>query len=239
MARPGRRRWRHGPWAQALLAHVAAGYVDLVDRTGCWELRCDPATADLIRERRPFIAAAWHGRALMIYPAWRALLGVLGMVDPPQPYVMTSTHGDGLLVSRTLARFGVRSVLGSSRRGGTTVLRAAHRLLRAGQIIVITPDGPRGPRMRAQPGIVHLASRSGAPIVPIACAATNQHHLSSWDHFALALPLARGILAFGPPLDIGRDIERERARQLVERRLSALTAEVDRALGRVSVAPAA
>ena len=239
MARPGRLRWRHRAWAQALLARLAAGYVGLVDRSGRWELRCDPATAALVRDRRPFIAAAWHGRALMVYPAWRALLRTLDIADPPEPYVITSTHGDGRLVARAIARFGLRSVPGSSRRGGVTALCAAHELLRAGQIVVITPDGPRGPRMRAQPGIVHLASRSGAPIVPIACAASNQRHLDSWDRFALAPPFARGVLAFGPPLEIARDADREQARQLVERHLSVLTNEVDLALGRVPVAPAA
>ena len=68
-------RWHSPPpGARRLLAWLTAGYIRLVHRTGRWELRCDPATARLIRGRRPFIGAFWHGRMLMIAAAWRALL---------------------------------------------------------------------------------------------------------------------------------------------------------------------
>ena len=104
---------------------------------------------------------------------------------------------------------------------------------------MFTPDGPRGPRMRAKPGVVRLAMAAGVPIVPITFAASNQRLLDSWDRFALALPFARGVLAFGAPLELAADGDPEAARQLLEERLNELTGEADRALGLPPLEPAA
>lgn len=233
-----RRRWHHRPWPQAVLAASAAGYIRLVDRTGRWQLRCDPATAQLIRSRRPFIGAFWHGRMLMIAAAWQRLLAELG-TKALQPYVISSDHRDGRLMAQATRRFGLRTVFGSTRPGHGSLLRVARGVLEQGQIAVFTPDGPRGPRMRAKPGVVRLAMRARVPIVPITFAASNQRLLGSWDRFALALPFARGVLAFGAPLELDGEDDPEAARQLLEQRLNRLTCEADQALGLAPVEPAA
>jgi hypothetical protein len=237
MRRP-RRRWHDPAAVQAGLALVAAGYIRLVHRTGRWELRCDPATASLIRARRPFIGAFWHGRMLLIAAAWRALLAELRVAEALQPYVVSSDHRDGRMMAQATRRLGLRTVFGSTRPGGVSLLRAARRVIEDGQIAVFTPDGPRGPRMRAKPGVVRLAIRTGVPIVPITFAASNQRLLASWDRFALALPFARGVLAFGAPLELGHDADPEAGRRLLEERLNELTREADRALGLPPVEPA-
>lgn len=234
-----RRRWHHRPWAQAVLAWLMASYIRLVHRSGRWELRYDPATAQLIRSRRPFIGAFWHGRMLMIATAWHSLLAELGMSQALQPHVISSDHRDGRLMARATRRFGLETVFGSTKRGRVSLLRAAHRVLEQGQIAVFTPDGPRGPGMRAKPGVVRLAMATGVPIVPITFAASNQRLLGSWDRFALALPFARGVLAFGAPLELDRAGNPETARQLLEQRLNQLTSEADRALGLPPIEPAA
>lgn len=234
----GLRHWHRRPAVQAVLAAAIAAYIRAVERTGRWELRCHPETAALIRARRPFIGVFWHGRMLMICPAWRALLEDLAMRDALQPCVISSDHRDGRLMARATARFGVRTVFGSTRRGAIGLVRAAMGVIRDGQIAVVTPDGPRGPRMRAKPGIVGLARATGVPVVPVAFAASNQRLLGSWDRFALALPFARGVLAFGAPLEIAGHGDAESARALVEERLNELTTGLDREVGRAPVAPA-
>ena len=237
MRRP-RRRWHDPPAVQAGLALLAAGYIRLVHRTGRWELRCDPATAGLIRARQPFIGAFWHGRMLLIAAAWRALLTELRIAEALQPCVISSDHRDGRMMAQATRRFGLRTVFGSTRPGGVSLLRAARRVIDDGQIAVFTPDGPRGPRMRAKPGVVRLAIATSVPIVPITFAASNQRLLASWDRFALALPFARGVLAFGAPLELGPGDDPEAGRCLLEQRLNELTREADRALGLSPVEPA-
>jgi hypothetical protein len=232
-------RWHHRPAVQTALGWLAAAYIRLVEGTGRWQLRYDPATAELVRAGRPFIAAFWHGRMLMILPAWRALVRELKVGRPRQPYVISSPHGDGRLMASATARFGIRTIYGSSRKGGAKVLLEARRILRGGDIIVITPDGPRGPRMRAQGGIVQLATSADVPIVPITFAARSQKVLKSWDRFVFVAPFARGTLAFGPPLELAVGDDPEQARGRVEGHLTALTAAVDQAQGQSPIEPAA
>lgn len=239
MARKQRVRWHHRPMVLRSLAWLAASYIRLVDRSGRWDISYPPATEALIRAGKPFIGAFWHGRLLMIYPAWRHLLADLGETQRRQPYVISSSHGDGQLIQLATSRFGLKTLWGSSRRGGAKVLREAQRVLREGDIVVIAPDGPRGPRMRTQPGIAYLASSAKVPVVPITFAAKRQKTFKSWDRFMLAWPFSRGCLAFGEPIQLPAGGDTESHRQLIEARMNAFHGEVDRAQGLDPVQPAA
>jgi lysophospholipid acyltransferase (LPLAT)-like uncharacterized protein len=237
------RRWRaawllYRPWPQAVVGALVAGYIRLVHHSGRWELVCDPATAALVQARRPFIGAFWHGRMLLIEPAWRTLVRELGVADAPRTHVLSSAHGDGRLMARATARFGAGTVFGETKRGATGLLRGARRVIEDGEIVAITPDGPRGPRMRAKTGAVRLAMATGVPIVPVAVAARRQRPLRSWDRFMLVPPFTRGRFACGAPLEVAAGSEPEAARLALEERLNALTTETDRALGLIPVEPA-
>jgi lysophospholipid acyltransferase (LPLAT)-like uncharacterized protein len=231
-------RWYRRPEVESFLAWLAATYIRFVHRSGRWQLRYDPATAALVRSRRPFIGAFWHGRMLMIDAAWQTLLAELQMRDALQPYVISSDHRDGRFMAKATARFGLRTVFGSTKHGAVGLLRAARRVLEDGQIAVVTPDGPKGPRMRAKPGVVRLAMKMGVPVVPITFAADRQRLLRSWDRFALVWPFSKGVLAFGAPIEVGADADAEAVRLRLEHDLCALTAEADRAVGREPVEPA-
>jgi len=235
---PKRVRFQHRPAVQRTLAALIASYIRLVDRTGRWEVSVPPATAALIREGRPFIGAFWHGRLMMIYPAWRRLLAELGEDQRRQPYVISSAHGDGKLIQLATNRFGLKTLWGSSRRGGVKVLRDARRVLEDGDIVVMTPDGPRGPRMRAQPGVAYLALSADVPVVPITFAAKRQRMFKSWDRFMLVWPFARGVLAFGDPIKANEEDDTESLRGRIEDGMIAFARGVDQAEGLDPVEPA-
>src|SRR5206468_6190352 len=80
--------------------------------------------------------------------------------------VLISTHADGQLIAEVCRRLGFGLVRGSTTRGGVEAVR---QMLRDGGAshLAITPDGPRGPRRRVQPGVSFLASRTGLPVVPM------------------------------------------------------------------------
>jgi lysophospholipid acyltransferase (LPLAT)-like uncharacterized protein len=228
---------RH-PIGQAVLARLVASYIRLVHITGEFELRCDPATAELIRGQRPLIGAFWHGRMLMIQPAWATLVRHLGLTAPLQPYVISSAHADGRFIASATDRLGLKTVFGSTKKaGGLGLLRGALKVLAEGNIAVVTPDGPRGPRMRAKSGTIHMARLAGVPIVPVTFACRRQWLLSSWDRFVLPRPFDRGVFAFGRPLVFTRDSNPDAAGAELEHELNRLTSEVDRAVGREPVAP--
>ena len=191
--------------------------------------------APAARDRPPVIYALWHGRLLMA-PWLSARLADLRGRRTLR--ILASRSADGELVARFAGRFGIEAVRGSSSRGGAGALRALATALRRGDDVVIAPDGPRGPRLRVQPGLPALAAITGAPVVPVAIAARPARHLASWDRFLVPAPFARCTLALGEPVRIARDEDREHARRRLERALESITAVADRATeGRPLTAP--
>ena len=165
---------------------------------------------------RPVVYVVWHAEILMI-PLLNERLRRTHGARPV--HVMTSRSRDGETLARFVRRFGFGVVRGSSSRGGASALRRLARRVRAGLDVAVTPDGPRGPRQQAQPGVIALAAMTGAPLVPVAFAARPVWRLRSWDAFEIPRPFARGAIAFGPPVPIeGRD--REAARKDLEAALA-------------------
>jgi lysophospholipid acyltransferase (LPLAT)-like uncharacterized protein len=200
-------------------------YIRLVYRTGSWQVEGGEVPRRLHEAGRSFILAFWHGRLLMMPMAW----------DPRQPiHMLISAHRDGRLIADAVSHFGIASVAGSTRRGGSSAVRAMVKLLRGGACVGITPDGPRGPNEVASLGIVATARLAQAPIVPLAYAARRRWLLPSWDRFQLALPLSAGVFLWGEPITVPPDADDaglENCRRLVEERLTALGREADRRMG--------
>lgn len=217
---------------QAILCWTAAQYIRLVWRTGRWRIEGDGEAERMFEQGKPLIIATWHGRLLMTPFGWR---------HSAKSHVLVSAHRDGQLIARTLAHFNARTITGSTRRGGAGALRKLYRLMQQGGAVGITPDGPRGPRMRVSPGIIHLARLSGAPIFPLAYSARPRHVFETWDRFILPLPFGRGVFLWGTPMTVAREADEaavEAARRTLEDRLNELTNLADAALGQPQIEPA-
>ncbi|MFZ5875323.1 MAG: lysophospholipid acyltransferase family protein [Nitrospirota bacterium] len=143
---------------------VAAALIRTVGRT----MRIDTVNRDAIERRwnagQASIIAFWHGRQLML-PLTYAGPGI---------DILISRHRDGELISRTIRSFGFSSIRGSTTRGGAVALRGLIRSGRAGRDLGVTPDGPKGPRAIAQPGVVALAKATGLPIFPLTFGASKK-----------------------------------------------------------------
>jgi lysophospholipid acyltransferase (LPLAT)-like uncharacterized protein len=156
-------------------------------------------------------------------------------------WMLISDHQDGRLIARTIEHFGVATITGSTSRGSVMALRGMVQRIAQGASVAVTPDGPRGPRMRAAPGIAMVAKLTGAPIVPVSYSSSRAIAWSSWDRFLLALPFGRGVFIVGDPVYVARNADEaavESARRAVEAQLNRLTMEADRLCGRTPVEPA-
>lgn len=140
------------------------------------------------KQKQRFLLAFWHARLLMMPYAFRGWKG----------YTMVSAHNDGRMIASTMALIGIRTICGSSTRGGARAMLQMLRKEREEQCgLGITPDGPKGPREIMQPGTVQLAIKSGLPLLPV-CYATDSHwRAKSWDAFYIPKPFSRGVFVFG------------------------------------------
>jgi lysophospholipid acyltransferase (LPLAT)-like uncharacterized protein len=217
---------------RAAVCRLAAAYIRLVWRTGRWSIEGATIPERLVAAGRPFVVAFWHGRLLMMPEAWRY---------SPRFNMVISRHPDGQLIARTVKHLGIDTIVGSSSRGGTSALRAMLRALTDGECVGVTPDGPRGPRMRASAGVVHVARLSGAPIVPLAYSAAPSRLLGSWDRLMVPLPFGRGLIQWGEPIEIATDADEAAVAATiatVEAKLNAMTRALDARLGLKAVEPA-
>ena len=227
-----RKRLLKSTAVQAALAWLASLYIRLIHRTTRWHEERPPATTRILERRQAFIGCFWHGRMLLMR---RALPRGQGF------HLLISGHRDGLLIARGVGHLGVTTVSGSTRRGGAAAFRTLQKLLAEGEAVGITPDGPRGPRMRAKIGAIKAAQMSGAVILPVSGSVTRRRILDSWDRFCLALPFGRGVLLWGEPIEVPAEAgpeTLEACRLRLEDSLNRLTAEAERRCGQPAVEPA-
>lgn len=221
------------PVVQGLLAGLAAGLIALVRITTRWQSVNAAVAEDAWAGAGPVIVAFWHNRLAMMPYCWPSR----------RPFhMLISAHPDGRLIAKTVAHFGIDAVAGSSRRGGAEALRTLVRLAKGGHSIGITPDGPRGPRMRIREGALALARLSGVPIVPAAVSVRRRVVLDTWDRLIIALPFSRGAMVWGAPIHVPRDADETATARLqdeLERALNRVTAEADRLAGHDPMEPAA
>lgn len=221
------------PGMQAALASLLATWLRFVHRTTRWQLVLDPGAEALLRQGGAFIVAAWHERLSLLVCHWARFPDPTRRPRQPLHFVI-SGHRDGRIIAAVAAHHGVRSIEGSTSRGGREALARMLTLLGTGSVAVgITPDGPRGPRRIAQAGVAALARLSGRPVVCVAAAASRNRRLKSWDRMMLALPFGHGALVVGPPIAIGRGDDPQNALAMIQAGLNQVTEQADRLVGLV------
>ncbi len=169
---------------------------------------------------KPIVFAFWHGRLLPLAYVHRG----------EGARVLASEHEDGELLGRTIRYLGFGHVRGSSTRGGTKAILALVDAARAGHDVALTVDGPRGPRFNVKPGVIEVAKLTGGAVIPVTTASRRHRSFASWDAFQLPAPFTRVCVAYGEPLRVAPDADREvqeAARAVLEARLRALTEACD------------
>jgi lysophospholipid acyltransferase (LPLAT)-like uncharacterized protein len=154
--------------------------------------------------------------------------------------MLISSHPDGRLIANTVAHFGISAVAGSSTRGGGEALRTLVRHVKDGASIGVTPDGPRGPRMRVGDGVLMLARLTGAPILPASISVSRRVVLSTWDKLIIPLPFGRGAMIWGEPIVVPRDADDAALavlRAKLEEEMNRLSAEADAMAGHDAMIP--
>ncbi len=163
------------------------------------------------RQSKKGIFVFWHDQLLMMVKS----------VPRQGAKILISSSKDGEMIARTMRCFGHEAVRGSSTRGGIAAMREMIVLAKGSADLVITPDGPKGPRHQVKPGVVQLAKLSGRPVFPMAFACSRGHRFNSWDRFLLPFPFGRGVFIIGVPLEYGHGEDPEHFR----RRLTEAMAE--------------
>ncbi|HEY2252784.1 MAG TPA: lysophospholipid acyltransferase family protein, partial [Planctomycetaceae bacterium] len=169
-----------------------------------------------VTTRQGFIYALWHD-SILVPLAKKSL-------SRAKVAALVSRHQDGAYLAEFMHYCRIRSVRGSTARGGDQALRELMQVEDDWNIF-ITPDGPRGPHHEIKSGPVYLASRTGRPIVPAVSYSENAWHVrGSWTGLVVPKPFSRCWYLLGEPLSIPANLSREQ----IEFHTLRVQAEMDR-----------
>ncbi|HEY2482510.1 MAG TPA: DUF374 domain-containing protein, partial [Caulobacteraceae bacterium] len=200
------KRILRSPMAQAALGWLVAVYIELIMATVRWRFENRGPVDEIMSGPEGLIALFWHGRIAQGM-ACRPLLR-----DKPRR-VMISLSPDGEFIAKAAERLKIPPVRGSAGRGGapakggSRAFREALAFIRAGGVMIMTPDGPRGPREELPLGPLQMARAAGCPTFIMSLAATPSLGLASWDQARVPLPFARGQVVLEGPLRLPPDPE--------------------------------
>jgi len=195
------KKWR--PFKRRLLPYFTYAAARLLTMTLRWNVRGYDEVSSL---SEGLIFCSWHGRSFIPAQFFRGK-GI---------WAMFSLSRDGQMQSRLFGMLGFRAIHGSTGRGGDRAAIEAIRLLRKGERLAITPDGPRGPNREVQGGVLLMAKKSGAALVPMGATANRAWTMKAWDQYLIPKPFARVTLRFGNPIHIAAnasDADVEHARR--------------------------
>lgn len=195
------------PVFRKTLAFLASLYIRFVHMTSSWDWIGREYPESYIKNNKPFLTCFWHGRLVMLCYAWPS---------KTKPFhMLISHHHDGKLISEIVGHFGIKTISGSTNRGGTKALKQIVDFLKNGNVIGITPDGPRGPCHSVSEGTVAIAKLAGVDVLPVTFSTSRHKIFSSWDQFFLALPFSKGVIAWGSPISgkLSKDKLQENIRQ--------------------------
>jgi len=187
---------------QSLLAWLISSYVELIIATLRWRFENRGPTDAAMDAPEGLIGLLWHGRIAQGM-ACRPV-----MKTKPRR-VMISLSRDGEFIAMAAERVGIPTIRGSTGRGdqapakgGAAAFRQALKFIRQGGVMLLTPDGPRGPREVMPVGPAQMARAAGCPVFLLGLAASPALALGSWDRGRIPLPFARACLVLDGPLRV-------------------------------------
>ena len=203
---------RHMPtWLAAILAF----FVKLLSLT--YRVSYDDPCGWLEKESPwPSVVALWHNR--IIFTASFVRKAMLQKMT-----VLISNSRDGEYITAFIRFFGLNVVRGSSSKGGIQALVDLINEVKKGHSVILTLDGPRGPKYSIHLGAIAIAQRQSVPIIPLSLNAESYWQARSWDNTQIPKPFSKVVFKVGTPLMLPADLPMEEAEQLVKDAMMSVT----------------
>lgn len=178
-------------------------------------------------EKGACIVTLWHDRLILVGPiAWKCA--------PHLAYAaFVSASRDGKIINEICASYPHCRVIRVPHNGRHHALREMiHQLRKKKEVVLITPDGPRGPRHEVKPGLALAARTTQAPIISFTWSASRFWQLKSWDKLLIPQPFSKVVVRFGPPMELQKADDEGRIEEELKRATRDVCREVTAERGR-------
>lgn len=220
------------PWVGGTLIWA---YMCILAHTMRWRVEGLDHMGKLWGSSGGWVSASWHSRILLM-PYAQIVMRSKWPKSPHPATLMVSPSKDGEFTKRAGTLLGLHIIRGSSSgrsdksKRGVSAAREAMEVMKKGGGIVMTIDGPKGPREVVGIGTIKLAQQMGVPILIYGLSA-NARRLNTWDRLLWPNPFARGAVVIPEPIPTSKSMDSEELRQRVESALKAATARADELAG--------
>jgi len=181
------------------------------------------AVQGLVDRDERFVLSFWHRRLVMMplaYPFRRK--NAAG--ERRGVAILSSDSKDGERSAATWRWYGIHAVRGTAAHGGAQALVKMIQIVKQGWDLGITPDGPRGPRQQAKPGVLAVSRKTGAWLVPVCVAYSRAWKLRSWDEMLVPKPFSKVCVHYGEPFRVATAQEEDSLHLFLEKQMNELEA---------------
>ncbi len=173
---------------------------------------------EIISSGKSIIICCWHGRLLFPFYFFRKK----GF------YALAGLHRDAEIISKIGSKMGWNMIRGSSsKKGKEAYEEIVQRLKESGIIVGLTPDGPKGPRLKAKRGTVRAAQETGTVIIPVSGQSNRRWEVINWDVLVIPKPFGRSVFVFGEPLIVTKNDDIDEINNELEKRLISVQEQAD------------
>ena len=196
------------------LSWIISVYIKICFHTSKWIVKESSNIETLISKKKSFIVCFWHGRLLMMPFCWDFKKNF---------FMLISAHRDGMLISKAVGYFGIKTITGSSSNTKISSVKTIIQKINNNQIVGVTPDGPRGPNQKVKEGLISLAKKTNTPIIALSLGAKYKKSLDSWDKFKFVYPFNKIVVVWGNPIYFKKDDLVEIKKKQLEQELRRIT----------------
>ena len=186
-----------------------------------WDVQGQEQINTLTDSGKTVIIAIWHGKVLPVFMN----------LASKQYYALAGMHKDAELIAQIGAQVGWKLLRGSSSGRGKEVFKEMITVLSTpGEVVAMTPDGPKGPAKIPKAGVVRAAQKSGAVVIPAIGQAKRRWGFTNWDTFYVAKPFSKVVLRYGAPLVFKKTDDFQECADRLKHALDSLESEIDQIL---------
>ena len=174
----------------------------------------------------------WASKKPIIAFLHQRIFILIHFLAPLRPTALVGESDDGQLLAKVLSLLGIKIVSGSTgKENAVRAILSLIKIIKKGEILLTTVDGPLGPAGKVKKGTAYIASNAQTPVMLISGESDRYWEFKSWDKLRIPKPFAKVRIEFLDPIEFLQKLtpkELEKKRKELEEKLAQLDKNISK-----------
>lgn len=193
-------------WVQNLLSYLIFLLLKLIKASSKWNTINPEYLTKIIKNEKPLIILLWHNQIVGINFCWNK--------NNKKVYNIATDHPDGILSAKIQSKFGIQSIVRSSKKP-TMLYKKLLEIAKRKECIFITPDGPHGPPQQVNGNIYKLVKKLDAEVIFLSFKTDKNIIFNTWDKLRVPKLFSKGYYYWGECIDYKNYEEEEFNKEII------------------------